>query len=365
MTKDGPTWFNGSISQAATLAFRLKLVLLACIVDKNKDINKEKIDDIIQTEKILRIVKRHCLCIRVDPAATEQEELFAKELKVTETPCICIFHSSGNVVLSGDSLNRTQLFAKLIPRVHGHGSNDTEDNAYAEMFEKNSQLQQQRQETLKRLYVAENGKQEKDEQEISTTEAERLRKLLVKERREDRKHLKKVLVDIQNDRETYKMVHGDTKTVTAVDKFEITGSPKVEENKARLLFRLSNGESREQSFARDEKFAIVREYIESTMGVIENRSEIALARPWRLFDASADDTTLQDLGLAPSATLLVQVWNTAPPRTKRSSLLASRWLVLAVVIGVLAAVAWWYLHRSAPAAKRPAYLALPPPFISG
>ncbi|KAJ1662242.1 hypothetical protein IW140_006083 [Coemansia sp. RSA 1813] len=360
MAAKAPTWYNGSVSKAATLAFRLKLILLACVVDKDSSKNKEKIDDILQSEKILPLVKRHCLCIRIDPDAAEQEALFVKELKATETPCICIFHSSGNVLLSGGSLNKTQLFAKLVSRVHGHGSNDTEDSEYAELFERNSQLHEQRQEALRKLYMAENGKKENDERHISTIEAERYRKMLVKERRENHEQLKRLRSDIRNDRETYKMLHGETKNVTAVDKCEV--STKAEENKVRLLFRLSNGEAKEESFGKDAKFSTVREYIESTMGVVKSRSEIVLVRPWRVFDGDVDGRTLQELGLAPSATLLVRVWNTAPPGSTRNSPLTSRGLMLAVVVGILAAFLWWYRNGNT-MPKRPVYLTLPPPAI--
>ncbi|KAJ1801605.1 hypothetical protein LPJ59_000170 [Coemansia sp. RSA 2399] len=361
-TTKEPTWFNGPVSKAAIVAFRLKLILLACVVDNDDIENNAKIDEILQTERILLLIKRHCLCIRVNPGATEQEAQFVKEFKVAQTPCIFIFHSSGNVILSGDSLNRTQLFAKLVPRVHGQGSNDAEDREYAEIFEKNSQLHEQRQAAYRMLYMADNGKQENDERHIHAVEAEKYRKMLVKERRDERVQLKRLRVDIQNDRETYKMLHGETKNVTAVDRCEvISASTKTGGDNARLLFRLSNGEAKEEAFGRDAKFACVRKYIESTMGVVKNRSEIALARPWRLLDTSVDDMTLQELGLAPSATLLVRVWNTAPPRSARNSLLASRWFVLAVVVGVLAAVVWWYINDSAaPGAKRAAYLTLPP-----
>ncbi|KAJ2558125.1 hypothetical protein EV175_000951, partial [Coemansia sp. RSA 1933] len=239
--------------------------------------------------------------------ATEQEAQFVKEFKLTETPCVCIFHSNGNVMLSGDSLNRTQLFAKLVPRVHGHGSNDAEDTEYTEIFERNSWLHEQRQEALKKLYIAENGEQETEDRNIYAAEAEKYRKMIVKERCEVRKQLIKLRSDIQDDREAYKFVHGETKIVTAVDKCEVIGtSAKTEENKARLLFRLSNGETKEESFGKEAKFAHVREYIESTMGVVKNRSEVVSMRPWRVFDASVDGLTLQELGLAPSATLNVR-----------------------------------------------------------
>ncbi|KAJ2400681.1 hypothetical protein GGI23_001887, partial [Coemansia sp. RSA 2559] len=305
-TTKGPTWFNGPVSKAATIAFSLKLILLACVVSNDDSENNAKIDGILKTEKILALITRHCLCVRVNPEATEQEAQFVKEFKVTETPCIFIFHSSGNVILSGNSLNRTQLFAKLVPRVHGQGSNDAEDREYAEIFERNSQLHEQRQAAYKKLYMSDNGKKDNDDRHSHAAEAEKYRKMLVKERRDERVQLKKLRIDIQNDRETYKMLHGETKSVTAVDKCEVINtSTKTGGDKARLLFRQSNGETKEESFGRDAKFACVREYIESTMGVIKNRSEIALARPWRLFDASVDDMTLQELGLAPSATLLV------------------------------------------------------------
>ncbi|KAJ2093546.1 hypothetical protein IW138_000399 [Coemansia sp. RSA 986] len=319
MAAKAPTWYNGSVSKAATLAFRLKLILLACVVDKDSSKNKEKIDDILQSEKILPLVKRHCLCIRIDPDAAEQEAL-----------------------------------------VHGHGSNDTEDSEYAELFERNSQLHEQRQEALRKLYMAENGKKENDERHISTIEAERYRKMLVKERRENHEQLKRLRSDIRNDRETYKMLHGETKNVTAVDKCEV--STKAEENKVRLLFRLSNGEAKEESFGKDAKFSTVREYIESTMGVVKSRSEIVLVRPWRVFDGDVDGRTLQELGLAPSATLLVRVWNTAPPGSTRNSPLTSRGLMLAVVVGILAAFLWWYRNGNT-MPKRPVYLTLPPPAI--
>ncbi|KAI9500893.1 hypothetical protein GGI25_006320 [Coemansia spiralis] len=340
MVVKASVWYDGSVSKAATQASRLRLILLACVVDKSSSKDKEAIDAIINGGKVSPLVRRHCLCVLMDPNGSEDEKSVAKLFKVSVTPSIYIFHSSGNVVLAGDRLNETQLFSKLLPRINGHGGDDKEDKEYAEIFEKNRQLHEQRQQTLRDLYEANSN--ESDERHLRAIEAERYRQILIKQRRKDIVHLQKLREDIVSDRQTYAMIHGKAAHVTAVDEID-EPAIRVDKSKVRLLFRLSNGGSKICDFDSHAKFADIRELVESTMGFVQGRSEIALAQPWRVFESSMDTMTLEELGLAPSATLFVRVWNTAPPRAK------SKWpqwkSLLAIVVALLAVAVYWYSNR--------------------
>jgi hypothetical protein len=83
---------------------------------------------------------------------------------------------------------------------------------------------------------------------------------------------------------------------------------------ARLVLRLPSGERVERAFASSESFSRVREWVECCAHLPEARDrdlqipihfDLAIAMPPQKFSSEEDDKSLVDLGLAPSAALLV------------------------------------------------------------
>ncbi|KAJ2373443.1 hypothetical protein H4S02_008855 [Coemansia sp. RSA 2611] len=156
---------------------------------------------------------------------------------------------------------------------------------------------------------------------------------------------------MKEDRKTYEMVHGRTKIIQTE-----TVPVKARETKAaRLQFRASNGTTKTADFTRDTPFTEVRAYAESAFEMPAGKLEIGISFPQRkVLDSSADALTLAQLGLVPSATLFVRVWDRTPaakPKTEaQKTNPASAYFSVYVALTALAlALLFWHIRTPPPA----------------
>ncbi|KAJ1948663.1 UBX domain-containing protein 4 [Linderina pennispora] len=136
---------------------------------------------------------------------------------------------------------------------------------------------------------------------------EEYRKRLAKEKRADAAYRKTILESIKQDREDFKAVHG---TPTSASGSKDTAWRKQladTTGKTKILFRISDGRVESGEFDVQAEFAEVRAFVEGIEGIPKGSLDIAEAFPRRMLGGDVDDKSLSDLGLVPTATLLVNV----------------------------------------------------------
>ncbi|KAJ2450246.1 hypothetical protein EV183_004404 [Coemansia sp. RSA 2336] len=314
-------WFSGTLVEASAQASRQNRILVACVVSGADDDEMLTINTLFGHSDVLQVTNKHCVCLLLE-SGTDQAFIFTRLFPLDKTPTIYVIHASGNAILTGDKLNPINLAEQIQERV---------DIAFKPPATQNAEPAAQ--------------------VHLDTHEAERLRKKLVKWRQDDQKRIAELRKDIDEDRKTYTMVHGPNRTLVREKKKPSTQSQKV----TRLQFRASNGLSSHSEYLSDTLFATVREDAEKAFGMPAGKAEIFVSFPQRrLLDATADGMALKQLGLAPSATLFVRVWEKAKPPKEESpseqpqrqpeSRLASTYLSFYIALTVLAfALLFWHI----------------------
>ncbi|KAI7821295.1 hypothetical protein BX661DRAFT_188539 [Kickxella alabastrina] len=77
---------------------------------------------------------------------------------------------------------------------------------------------------------------------------------------------------------------------------------------ARIKFRVSDGRTSTGEFDTNTTLSELRTFIESNLNMSRNNTEISQRIPAQVFDKESDARTLKDLGLTPTATLLLCNW---------------------------------------------------------
>ncbi|KAJ1727562.1 hypothetical protein LPJ61_004505, partial [Coemansia biformis] len=198
--------------------------------------------------------------------------------------------------------------------------------------------------------------------------AERYRRMLVERRRADAQRLAQLRRDVADDRAAYTYTHGPTAPDAARPSAAARPGRRQPPTAARLLIRASNGDSTTATFEPGAAFGEVRALVESTFDTGGGRAEIVLAASRRLLGAADDGRTVRELGLCPSAALLVRVATPAkarakplpplqgeagdeeprPRRRRAAALYLPVYLLLAAA--ALALLAWHQIDAPAPAA---------------
>ncbi|KAI9479975.1 hypothetical protein LPJ78_005031 [Coemansia sp. RSA 989] len=319
------SWFNGTVVEASAQATRQNRILVACVVSSIDDDEMLTINTLFGHSDVLQVTKKHCVCLLLE-SGTDQAIIFTRLFPLDKTPTIYVIHSSGNAILTDDSLNPINLAEQIQERV----------------------------DIATKAPIKHDVKPAAQEVHLDMHEAERLRKKLVKWRQDDQKHLAALRKDIDEDRKTYTMIHGPNRVLVKEKKKPATQSQKI----ARLQFRASNGLISRSEYPSDTLFATVREDAEKVFGMPAGKAEIFILFPQRkLLDGTVDNMTLKQLGLAPSATLFVRVWEKAQPpkeqppkeqppqqpQTKSASTYLSFYIALTVL-----ALALLFWHIKAP-----------------
>ncbi|KAJ2907963.1 hypothetical protein GGI21_003360 [Coemansia aciculifera] len=249
---DQVIWQTGGVFKAAGLAQQQKRLLFVCIVDEGLPQQTKQLSQALDHQDVSALLSRHCICVRV-AARSDDEHAFTELVPAAaQEPSISIAHSAGNTVLSGPNVVQVRVVAEL---------------------KRALQLQA-------KTGVVHMGS-------LEAINNERLRRMLVSQRRGNDKRVKQAVSAFRDDRRGIDYMHGVRKGV-------------------RLMMRASNGKSLVVEFAADTGFAQVREFAEKELGALE----IALAGPpvRRVLVKEEDDAkSLTELGLSPSATLLVRV----------------------------------------------------------
>ncbi|KAJ1830947.1 hypothetical protein LPJ63_004609 [Coemansia sp. RSA 2711] len=328
-------WFDGTLVRASAQATRQNRLLIACIVAGSDDGNsqeKQTLEQLFSQPQILPVVSSRCLCILLE-TGTEQAAIFAKLFPSNTTPTIYLIHSSGNTMLAADNIEVETLLEHIQTRLAAVDSADKESKPDI---------------AATPLPTPAPAAAEKH---LDAHEAERYRRMLVKRRQQDAQRLRLVREDMKEDRKTYEMVHGRTKIIQTE-----TVPVKARETKAaRLQFRASNGTTKTADFTRDTPFTEVRAYAESAFEMPAGKLEIGVSFPQRkVLDSSADALTLAQLGLVPSATLFVRVWDRTPaakPKTEaQKTNPASAYFSVYVALTALAlALLFWHIRTPPPA----------------
>ncbi|KAJ2744785.1 Protein BZZ1 [Coemansia sp. BCRC 34301] len=275
MASEGPIWLTDGVFKAASVARTQKRLLFVCVADDIAAQGKQLADAMDSTE-VNTLLLAHCVCVRL-ATGTDDERAFTDLVPAAQaTPSVSIVHSAGNAVVCGRNITSTRLAAEIRTQLGATTRTTTHMGS------------------------------------LESIETERLRRLLVSRRRGDSQRAKQAVSAFHDDRRGYEYVHGPATALLAKN------SKDVAQGRTRLLLRVSSGGAAVAEFDATAVFADVRAYVQRELG----DAEIALAMPPRRTLTEDDDTrTLADLGLAPTAALLVRVAAVVQPvqKTKESS----------------------------------------------
>ncbi|OLY81017.1 UBX domain-containing protein 4 [Smittium mucronatum] len=129
---------------------------------------------------------------------------------------------------------------------------------------------------------------------------------------EDKEYKKKLLHQISLDRKAFNesRVLFDSKkpssSASSANSLSVPTTGTSSNSAAKLLVRLVDGSVKEYQFKPSDKFSTVRAEISSLMGAVTNY-QIIKPYPARILDDSADESTLAELDLVPSASLCIRM----------------------------------------------------------
>ncbi|CAL8109712.1 unnamed protein product [Orchesella dallaii] len=146
-------------------------------------------------------------------------------------------------------------------------------------------------------------------------EAKRLIEERKREKREEQELRQKIRDQIAQDRAernkrtnasiAYDGAEPSTSSGTAQKPSVISSTPANYAGKARLQFRMPNGSSQNHNFDQDVTLGFVRNFLIEEQHVKFSNFSLCVAFPRRMFTADEYEKSLKDLGLLPSAALLV------------------------------------------------------------
>ncbi|KAJ2460655.1 hypothetical protein GGF42_000708 [Coemansia sp. RSA 2424] len=271
-----PIWQTGGVFQAAGLARAQKRLLFVCVLDEGAALgpaHRKQLSDALSNAQVNALLAAHCICVRLI-SSTDEEHAFTRLFPAAQALSICIAHSAGNAVVCGPNITRARIVSEIQAQLHESTRSRSMSAAHMGSLE--------------------------------AIDNERLRRLLVSRRRGEMQRVKQAVSDFKDDRRGYEYVHGPS-SATALSAKRVK---ELAEGRARLLLRVSNGGTAVVEFDAKEVFSEVRAHVERELG----KAVIATTAPRRVLTDEDDVRSLVDLGLAPTATLLIGV--AALPQTQ-------------------------------------------------
>ncbi|KAJ2883301.1 hypothetical protein H4R27_002861 [Coemansia aciculifera] len=263
-----PIWYTGGVFKAASEARKQGRLLVVCVLDEGVVLgaaHRKQLHDALDNIEVSSLLVAHCICVRL-VACTDEENSFARLFPAAQALSICIAHSAGNAVVCGPNITQARIAAEIQAQLRA----STQARGAVHMGS------------------------------LEAIENERLRRLLVSRRRGDMQRVKQAVRDFKDDRQGYAYVHGPTKQ--AAPKRE--GSVAEGRTGAHLLLRVSDGRTLTAEFDAMAVFSEVRAYVVKELGPA---GIATMLPPRRVLTDEDDGRTLAELGLVPTATLLVSV----------------------------------------------------------
>ncbi|KAJ2033414.1 Protein BZZ1 [Coemansia sp. S3946] len=263
-----PIWQTGGVFKAASDALKQGRLLVVCMLDEGLALgakHRKQLQGAFDNSEISSLLVAHCICVRLS-ARTEEENAFTRLFPAVQALSVCIAHSAGNAVVCGPNITQTRILAEIQAQLHA----STQPRGSVHMGS------------------------------LEAIENERLRRLLVSRRRGDMQRVRQAVSDFKDDRQGYAYVHGPNKQVAPKRKEGVAES----RTGAHLLLRVSDGRTLTAEFEARAVFSEVRAYVVKELGPA---GIATMLPPRRVLTGDDDGRTLAELGLVPTATLLVSV----------------------------------------------------------
>ncbi|KAJ2362258.1 hypothetical protein IW150_007051, partial [Coemansia sp. RSA 2607] len=235
---------------------------------------------------------------------TDDAKQFSRLYPVPNILTVYFIYQKSNILFSGDDITQENITAAILQK-KGSGVTTSTVKVPLETLEQENQSHWQ------------------------TLEAERLRSQLVNQKKKDSQYIKQLRKAIEDDRMTYQYIHGKPPTPTPPISPD-TGAvfkPSTSTS-ARLLFRISNGQTISSEFSADTEFKEVRVFLEQKLDRTRSNIEVSMAMPRVVLDNDSDTQTLAALKLTHSATLFVTVMGRPNSNTSHTSVLRMSPLII-------------------------------------
>lgn len=343
-------WYTGDIGTAINESKNKKLIFLVHTFDES-----QPADELWTKEEIYQLCTEYCVSLKLE-ASSQSFTQFKQIYPVTTQPTTYLIGTNGLPleVVSG-SVSQDQFLIRMSQAIEKHtdsvsgnaagtssSSQDSEQNSATASGSSEDTMKLEDKVALARAKIKaiqEKKKVAQDERERNSElerrkmgqellkmkrdrEEEELRRIAEEKRREkqqDELAKKKVLEQIRLDREEKQKKYSQEKV--ELERAEAERKAKLElqrqqekqaeaarnSNVARLQFRFVDGSSVVNQFTPDQTLDEVRQFVAQKLKEMNETSPFAMhtSYPKREFTAADMSSTLRDLQLAPSASLLI------------------------------------------------------------
>ncbi|CAO3701701.1 unnamed protein product [Rhizopus microsporus] len=347
-------WFSGPVKDAVSLVNQKNCVFLVYIYD---DSDKTKtLDNTLNDEEIANHIKQHAVALKMEKDS-ENASLFSQLCVIREfgTEAITKQELLEKITSAKNQTNVGQQNASLntstSPEASGsrttvdipfenQNNASTNNNANAEAAAaKKAELQKRLEEARKQR--AEQERQEERAREIkrrneakAIQEAQQMQKdrenqlyleRIKKERKEAEEHKRRVREQIARDRAerlAERKAEKERQEAAGSSSQQIDNTSKKRHNHeySNLNIRLLDGTNMRHQFEASDTLATVKHWIEQNRTDEKRDYKLSSLFPTRLFTEADDNTSLRDLDLCPSATIILKrSKNIAPSLNQNSS----------------------------------------------
>jgi len=344
-------WFKGEITEAILKCKQEKLIFLVYVHDENAN----EMSELWENEQVSIICNKECISLKLESTQDACQQ-FSQIYKVLCYPSTFLIGLNGMPIeIIAGSVNLETILEKLNKAIKAHkrgenvaiASNEVKlaeepkpiQNAESPITEEQASTSEEAAakksidervaEAKEKIRLLQEKKAKEEEDKEKEREMERrklgqdivkakqlkheqeLKKMaddLKKDRMQEELAKKKVLEQIQRDREDKhrKYVHEQEQVKNEkLQKKQLESNQEAARNSniARIQFRFVDGSSAVETFEPDQAFSLVNDFIKQKLA---NQSfTVHTTFPKRVFGDEDLNKTLRDLQLAPSATLLV------------------------------------------------------------